>query len=197
MSFSKKISEEVKAIRALSPHVNLYDKRIAEKNLALMHQVIIASENLLQEAIKCIGIPVTAFEHMFLTYLQRHLFEEAGHAEWLADDVPIGGALSANAIALPATQYYLINHVHPVAILGYMAVLENNPMSFGLLEELEALHGEKMYRTLRYHITHDAEHLSDLSAVLDAAPEALQPIMMDSAMHAAMCMNSISEELRG
>jgi len=69
-------------------------------------------------------------------YLSKHISEEQGHDEWLLEDMEVLGIERKavlkrvpipTATALAGTQYYWIFHVHPVALLGFLAVMEGSP----------------------------------------------------------------------
>lgn len=72
------------------------------------------------------------------TYLERHVDEERQHDDWLLEDLAELGVAredvwgripSPNIAALVGSQYYWMRHYHPVALLGYIAVLEGRPPS--------------------------------------------------------------------
>lgn len=150
------------------PVVDLSRPEVFIRNLAFMHDIMIASEPLVQEAID-------HSEGELRDYLVRHIEEERGHAAWLADDLAELGLTdwerSCAAVACAGSQYYWIKHVHPAAILGYMAVLEGYPMPLDIVAELESIHGKKPCRTLRYHAENDIEHRIDLFNMINRLPE--------------------------
>lgn len=104
--------------------------------LPVMHAVIRASVPLMERAAErstalgatdAVGAPLAA-------YLREHVEEERGHDEWLLGDIAaLGGDPAAVRARQPppevarfvGTQYYWIEHHHPVALLGYIAVLES------------------------------------------------------------------------
>ncbi|MDQ0796284.1 hypothetical protein QFZ58_004772 [Streptomyces sp. B1I3] len=115
------------------------------------------------------------------SYLTEHIREEEGHDGWLLDDlraagVPPGDALRpmpAPVVAdLAGAQYYWIEHHHPVALLGYMAVLEGYAPSATLTSRIARTTGlpDAALRTVREHAALDTGHLDDLHALLDRLP---------------------------
>jgi len=77
--------------------------------------------------------PACAALHAYLT---QHVPEERHHDDWLLDDLEALGVSresvwarqpSPTVAALVGAQYYWIHHHHPVAVLGYIAVLEGTP----------------------------------------------------------------------
>lgn len=114
-------------------------------------------------------------------YLERHIAEERGHDLWLLEDLEaLGVPRPAVAAGLPAdstaravgAQYYWIHHVHPVALLGYISVLEGAPPGVEFLDGIVAATGlpRAAFRTLYKHARLDLVHRDDLSALLDALP---------------------------
>lgn len=165
-----------------------------------MHQVIAASENLLRTAIDaCDG---SDFSNLLSAYYQDHLAEELGHEQWLAEDLATVGIdvkampLSLKAVEMAGTQYYLIHHVHPVCLLGYMAVLEGNPIPLERVAELEATHGKALFRTLRYHAEHDIGHAKDLNEMIDKVPENLMQHVINSANQTKYYLTEAAKEWR-
>jgi hypothetical protein len=120
-------------------------------------------------------------------YYREHAEEEAGHEQWLLNDlgslgVPRQQALQrlpyASVAALVGAQYYWMLHVHPIAYLGYIAVVEA-PTSIDFLEEvsrrtgipLSSMSGHVMHATL------DPGHVAEFDRALDSLP--LQPHHQD------------------
>lgn len=115
------------------------------------------------------------------TYLAQHIPEELHHDDWLLDDLAVLGMdraqvlsrLPSPAIAsLVGSQYYWIHHYHPLALLGYMAVLEGYPAT---AEQIEAQvittgHPRAAFRTLFKHAVLDPHHRSGLDQALDSLP---------------------------
>lgn len=153
-------------------------------NLLFMYHVIAASENLTRQAAE-------RAEGSLKDYFTQHLAEETGHEQWLAEDLLTAGidvkktAVAIEAVEMAGSQYYLINHVHPVALLGYMVVLECVPMPLERVEELEAAHGKELLRTLRYHAEHDIDHGADVLAVIDTLTDEQINLVTQSAVQTA------------
>lgn len=165
-----------------------------------MYQVIAASENLLRTAIEaCDG---SEFGNLLSAYLQAHLTEERGHEKWLAADLATAGIdvkampLSLKAVEMAGTQYYMIQHVHPVSLLGYMAVLEGNATPLETVEELEAAHGKELFRTLRYHAEHDIDHAKDLDDFIARVPKDLMQHVINSANQTKYYLIEAAKEWR-
>jgi hypothetical protein len=114
-------------------------------------------------------------------YLEHHIPEELHHDEWLLDDLEtLGIARSAvllrppspTVAALVGGQYYWIFHYHPVALLGYIEVLEGYPPLRSEIDDLirRTRHSRKAFRTLINHAGLDPEHADELNGVLDHLP---------------------------
>lgn len=114
-------------------------------------------------------------------YLVEHIEEEQHHDEWLLEDIEVVGIPRAEVLARPpapavatlvGSQYYWILHYDPVAVLGYVAVLEGYPPSSQLIDDLMASTGyaANAFRTLRLHGELDIGHGAALDEVLDRLP---------------------------
>ena len=69
-------------------------------------------------------------------------------------------------------QHYWALHTHPLAILGYIAVLEGEPPEESFFLDAARRSGlpEAAFSTLRYHARVDREHWRDLVDLADALP---------------------------
>ncbi|MFJ8061268.1 iron-containing redox enzyme family protein [Streptomyces sp. NPDC096142] len=148
-----------------------------------MHALIRASVPLMERAaLRCArtasGDPVAG---PLGSYLERHIEEERGHDAWLLEDLAAAGGdperaagrLPSPVVAeLAGAQYYWIEHHHPVALLGYIRVLEGNAPTPWLADRLAARTGlpAAAFRTVRAHAELDGGHLADLDALLDSLP---------------------------
>jgi hypothetical protein len=114
-------------------------------------------------------------------YLPAHIDEEMHHDEWLLEDLERLGmdrsviterAPSVTIATLVGPQYYWIQHVHPVTLMGYIAVLEGNPPAVAAIDRLAERTGYSpaAFRTLREHAALDTHHFDEFNHVLDALP---------------------------
>ncbi|GAA2086793.1 hypothetical protein GCM10009801_49380 [Streptomyces albiaxialis] len=137
-----------------------------------------------------------------VTYLARHIREEAGHDEWLRQDLAALGRdpdeplrrLPDGAVAnLVGAQYYWIRHYHPVCLLGHVAVLEGNPPSRELPAEIMRRTGfpQAAFRTLERHAALDVRHRDELMRTIDDLPltPQLNTAMGLSALHSVDAAN--------
>lgn len=114
-------------------------------------------------------------------YLPEHIPEEMHHDEWLLEDLEVLGVApsatlerppSATVAQLVGAQYYWILHYHPVALLGYVGLLEGYPPTPEMIEELIARtdYDREAFRTLIAHAELDPHHRDELDEVLESLP---------------------------
>ena len=114
-------------------------------------------------------------------YLGQHINEERHHDDWLLDDLEelrisraaIWSRMPSPTVAsLVGAQYYWIFHHHPLALLGYIAVLEGNPPTESDIAEVIERTGlsERAFRTFIKHARLDPHHRDDLNSALDVMP---------------------------
>jgi pyrroloquinoline quinone (PQQ) biosynthesis protein C len=118
-------------------------------------------------------------------YLDEHVAEEEGHDVTLLQDLEALG-LPRDAVLQPmpsptvaqlvGAQYYWIEHHHPIAFLGFVAVMEGFPPTPTLLETLRTRTGfpEAAFRTYEEHAELDPGHRDHLDETLDALPLSVQ-----------------------
>jgi hypothetical protein len=117
-------------------------------------------------------------------YLERHIEEEAHGGRpgdgVLADLEALGVDTQlvrrrpppATMAALVGAQYFWIFHAHPVALLGYMSVIEGFHPQRDAVERLIDRTGlpEAGFGQLLEHATVDVSHSQELDQLLDALP---------------------------
>lgn len=114
-------------------------------------------------------------------WLDEHIIEETGHDTWLLGDYSrIGGDPDALAVqpgtptiaAMVGSVYYWSLHAHPVAILGYCAVLEGTPPTGRFIDEMIQRTGypPEAFDTLRHHSDIDIDHGAELFDLIDNLP---------------------------
>lgn len=135
------------------------------------------------------------------SYLAQHIEEERGHDEWLREDLSLLG-VDLNSIPYPSphvasmvgAQFYWARYAHPVAILGYLGVLEGESPEESFFVEMADRSGlpAGAFTTLRYHARVDGAHWRDLLNVLDQLP--LEPrhesLIGLSVLNTCQCMES-------
>jgi hypothetical protein len=141
-------------------------------------------------------------------YLDQHILEEKDHDDWLLDDIQTLGISPAEVAATPpvpavvsllGAQYFWALHIHPVAVFGYLIVLEGYPP---LTDQLEAIRKRTRlpstaFRCLIAHADNDPQHIADLNRTLDSMPlsDDQQMYIALSAFHTIDAVASVFEEL--
>lgn len=147
------------------------------------HAVIRASVPLMQAAAdsceaRIASDPLSA--GMF-EYLNHHIPEEMHHDDWVLEDLEVLGFDRTKILAripppsvarLVGSQYYWIRHVHPVALLGFIAVLEGTPPDVEFFEHTadRARLPRAAFSNLLRHGKLDPRHRDDLNNALDTFP---------------------------
>jgi hypothetical protein len=114
-------------------------------------------------------------------YLEEHVDEELHHDETLLGDLEVLGIDGQGVIermpspavaALVGGQYYWIYHYHPVAFLGYVALMEGYPPTPELIETLIERTGypRKAFQTYVEHAELDPGHRDHLDRTIDSLP---------------------------
>ncbi|WNF31212.1 iron-containing redox enzyme family protein [Streptomyces sp. C11-1] len=167
--------------------------------LCTMHAVIRASVPLMELALERVRRRVSSGDPSaapLAAYLEEHIREEEGHDAWLLEDLRAAGGTPDEALApmpsplvaaLVGAQHYWIEHHHPVALLGYIAVLEGYAPAPGLTDRIARRTGlpTAALRTVREHSVLDTGHLDELYALLDRLPltRELEATVAVSALH--------------
>jgi hypothetical protein len=140
-------------------------------------------------------------------YLHEHAEEETGHERWLLEDLECLGfgreqvlhRLPYTSVAkLVGAQYYLAAHVHPVAMLGYLSVLEN-PASPEFLEGVAQRNHLPIesFSTLLKHARLDVGHVAEFDHMLDSLSltQRQRDIMTMSAISSVSYLEAFFEEV--
>ncbi|MES2222335.1 MAG: iron-containing redox enzyme family protein [Acidobacteriota bacterium] len=149
--------------------------------LFAMYGITVASAPAMRTAAACCANladdPLAAW---LCPYYLEHAGEESGHEQWLLDDLATFGVARDQVMrrlpypsvaALVGVQYYWMHHVHPVAYLGYIAVVEE-PASIEFLEETSRRTGIAL-SSMSGHVMHarlDPDHVAEFDAALDGLP---------------------------
>lgn len=167
------------ACTALVEHQRL--REIWPEYLVLQHQIIRATVPLTEAALARARELSDSLREPLAAYLERHVDEELNHDEGLLDDLENLGLGRAEALGrmppaavatLVGSQYYWIHHHHPVAFLGYVALMEGYPPTPELIETLAARTGypREAFRTFEQHADLDPGHRDHLDRTLDELP---------------------------
>ncbi len=141
-----------------------------------------ASINLMQEALneslKKMHDPVY---QLLAGYMKKHIPEETGHDEWFLEDLAVMGVSQAeaedripslNITTFIGSQYFLIKHVDPVAIMGYLACTETHPPTVDYVNELveRSRLPKEAFNALMHHAILDVQHKQDIIETINNMP---------------------------
>jgi hypothetical protein len=159
-----------------------YVAELVPEFLLTVHSVTRATVPSMEETLRCArSLAATdAVAAGMVDYLAHHIPQEIGHDEWTLEDLAVLGfdrsALlqrmpSSAVAALAGSQYYWVRHHHPVAYMGYIAVLEY-PADALFLEEVIAKTGlpREAFRTYLMHAQLDPHHVREFDETLDSLP---------------------------
>jgi hypothetical protein len=151
--------------------------------------------------------PVAPF---VVDYCERHIPEERHHDESVLDDLAVLGVPrksvarripSPTMAALIGAQHYWILNVHPIALLGYLEVLEGEPPEAEFLEAViqRTSLPRAAFRTYFQHADVDRKHRDDLREALDRMPLSQEhaSILAISAFQTVELVRRVFEELVG
>lgn len=141
-------------------------------------------------------------------YLEEHILEEKDHDAWLLDDIGTLGISPqevaaatplASVVSLLGAQYFWALNMHPVAVFGYLIVLEGKPPVATQLKAIQRRTGlpATAFRCLMEHADNDPHHIAELNETLDAMALTAeqQEYVALSAFHTIDAVASVFEEL--
>jgi hypothetical protein len=163
----------------------------------MIHQITRASGPLMEAALQTCRL--SDGDHTaagLAAYLERHIEEERHHDVWLLEDLESAGIARGDVLAaapppsvaaMVGAQYYWIHHHDPIALIGYMLMLECNAPTPKTLADLKRRSGlpESFFRTHRIHAELDPDHQSDLLGLATSLPmsPAQRQLIDESIMH--------------
>lgn len=119
-------------------------------------------------------------------FLYAHMNEEAGHEQWVLNDLDAMGVGSESALgymptmqlqALTGYNYWSADRRHPCSVLGMVYALEviasvyGGPITSAIRESL-LLEDERGVSFISSHATLDAEHMAELRVILNGIDDA-------------------------
>jgi hypothetical protein len=147
------------------------------------HAVIRASVPLMQAAAAAYEPQVASgpLAAGIFSYLTHHIPEEMHHDDWILEDLEVLSISRSEVLlrvpppavaALVGAQYYWIWHYQPVALLGFIAVLEGTPPDVDYFERVADRAGipQEAFSNLLRHGRLDPRHRDDLDRALDELP---------------------------
>jgi hypothetical protein len=196
------------ACTALVSHPQL--RELWPEFLILQHEIIRATVPLTEAAAEqARALPEDEpLARPLASYLDEHVDEELHHDVVLLDDLGLLGVDRASVLermpppavaALVGSQYYWLRHYHPLAFLGYVAVMEGYPPTPELIETLVERTGypQAAFRTFTEHSELDPGHRDHLDRIVDSLPltPAQDAVLAISAMSTAELAARALEEL--
>ncbi len=188
------------------PHV----RELYPEYLVHMHWIVRASVPLM-EAARTRGEEIGIGDPTAVAvagYFEKHIEEELRHEDWLLEDLEALGVERATVLdrvpspavaGVVGAQYYWIFHYHPVALLGYTALLEGYPPGPEDVDLLMAKtgYGPDAFRTMRGHAELDPGHAEELFDTIDALAltEGQSAVLGLSAMSTAHGLARVLDEL--
>ena len=177
--------------------------------LVQLHRVMKGGIELMRVArVRSLALSGDPVASIVAPYLDQHILEEKDHDAWLLDDIETLGINPlqvsqatplASVVALLGAQYFWAINIHPVAVFGYLIVLEGNPPVAGQLETIRRRTGlpATAFRCLIEHADNDPHHIADLNRTLDAMPltEEQEKYLALSAFHTIDAVASVFDEL--
>jgi hypothetical protein len=178
---ARAVGPYAKACTALVNHPQLAE--LWPEYLLLQHAIIRATVPLTEAAAESTrALPESdPLRAPLFEYLEEHVDEELHHDERLLEDLELLGVRREDALAqmpspavatLVGCQYYWLRHHHPLAFLGYVALMEGYPPTEELIATLRSRTGYPAgaFRTFAEHGELDPGHRDHLDATLDAMP---------------------------
>lgn len=168
------------ACRQLAQHGDF--SRVYVDYLFLLHSMMRAAVSLMGEAVSQLeSRPQDDASRALIQYFRRHGLEEHGHDAWVLEDLEELGVDRERALRrmpspsvaqLVGAQYYWMRHYDPVALLGYLIVLEGYPSPVAAVEDLGKRSGvpAAAFRTVRRHAADDIGHSRELDRLIDRLP---------------------------
>ncbi|MDO6445914.1 iron-containing redox enzyme family protein [Colwellia sp. 1_MG-2023] len=187
-SFYERLSKNLHLLELKACDVNARFFELATHSEVIVEQCLTnyrtsnAAVPMMREVIRCAKLmpddPVSA---PLIKYMEQHIPEETGHDQWCIDDLAVLGVTeeqihskipSPNIMALIGSQYYMIRHQHPVAIMGYLACLETHPPTIEYVEGLIEKSGlpAAAFSGLMHHAKIDPHHKQDIINTLNSLP---------------------------
>ncbi|WP_437549659.1 iron-containing redox enzyme family protein [Sorangium sp. So ce327] len=218
----QRISEQLEARR------QLYSARLAEATarfwehpqlvelypvmLFRMHCMARATVPLMEAAVSRLSSMDTADPVVagLQEYFTDHIPRERRHDEWILEDLAALGLdvrevldrLPPPTIAsMVGSQYYWIYHHHPIALLGYIAVVEAEPPTPERVDSIVAKTGlpRTAFRTYLRHAALEPEHNAIYKELVDRLP--LEPRHIAaiglSTLHSAYEVGRSMEQILG
>lgn len=180
-------------------NINFEDKQVYAEWLAQSYFFVRHSTRLLN-----LSSGLTPFElNFYHLRANDHAREEKNHEKMLIMDLKeldfsIDKFEESPIIkAFYQSQYYTIEHIHPLGFIGYIYLLESLPLGLGktLLKRIENVYGKKGTTFLRVHTQEDEDHIQSLLKLIEALPKEVVKAIEQNLILSGTLYNSFFQEL--
>lgn len=194
------LQRQLSKIERTYEHINFANKEVYAHWLSQTYFFVRHSTRLLN-----LSSGLTPFElNFYHLRANDHAREEKNHEKMLIMDLTELGydinTFEESPIikAFYQTQYYAIEHIHPLGFIGYIYLLESLPLELGktLLKVIEPVHGKKATTFLRVHTQEDEDHIQSLLKLIDNLPKELVKEIEQNLILSGTLYNSFFEELK-
>ncbi|MEW6991232.1 iron-containing redox enzyme family protein [Colwelliaceae bacterium 6441] len=188
LSHFERLTNSLGFIRSRASHLNANFVELAKypeiciEHISLNQMIARATVPLMQEVVRVAKtIPHDPVSAPLIKYMTKHIAEETDHDQWYVNDLEVLGLTREKVFsrippptlaALVGSQYYWLNHHHPVAFMGYIACLEVYHPTVEYVENLIKRSGlpAKGFSTIMEHAVIDAQHSQDIIQTLNELP---------------------------
>lgn len=169
------LHEQLDKIELTYKNINFEDKVVYAQWLAQSYFFVRHSTRLLN-----LSSGLTPFElNFYHLRANEHAHEEKNHEKIILKDLKELGYEIDNFKESPIikafyqSQYYTIEHIHPLGFIGYIYLLESLPLGLGktLLKKIEGIYGKKATTFLKVHSQEDEKHILSLLKLIESLPK--------------------------
>lgn len=179
--------------------INFEDSHVYAQWLAQSYFFVRHSTRLLN-----LSSGLTPFElNFYHLRANEHAHEEKNHEKMLIMDLKDLGYKIEDFNESPIikafyqTQYYTIEHIHPLGFIGYIYLLESLPLGLGktMLKKIEPSYGKKATTFLRVHTQEDEKHIESLLKLIESLPKDLSNQIEQNLILSGTLYNAFFQEL--
>lgn len=142
-------------------------------------------------------------QHIHLRFL-KHLSEEANHEKLALNDLLFLGYKISDFKELNSTrifyetQYYKIEHQHPIALMGYILFLEALALNVcpPLSRKLHEIYGKNSATFLFVHGEEDPHHVSEAQKLLETLDAPTLNFVIENLNQSAYAFEMMMKEIR-
>jgi len=193
------LNKELKILESLVQQMDFTRAEVYSQWLAQTYFFVRHSTRLLN-----LSSALTPFELQFFHLRANdHAKEERSHEKLLETDLKnLGLEVSefpehASTKSFYQSQYFCIEHQHPLSFLGYVLLLETLPLTAGkrLLPIIEGQFGKSASNFIRIHSQEDVGHIESLKAVIERLDQNVIVLIRQNLAQSAFGYGRILEEI--